>query len=182
MTGLLDWGHATAEDRTVLPTWECTEPARKVKRGSKWVIQHPRMWELTVQSKIRTFTPPYRSPFMLLVGRDAGGIGAVLMCEELDGPAQVELCFGAVALRHRHKGGGIADEMMSRALDEITTRAFEVGASVVEVTGLIHEENRPSQSMARRAGLRHTGQLGDSPFQQWTVTLLLHQPDDEADR
>lgn len=180
MAGLLGWRTAVLEDRAELKTWECTEPGRNVRHGNRWVLDHPRPWERKVQGKIRTLEPPYRDSVFMLVGCDSDGIGAVIICEELDGPAQVEMCYGAVARRLRGKGGGYADEMIRHALDEITARAIEAETYTVEVTAQIHERNGPAQRMAREsAGMRHTGQMADdSPYQVWSRVLVLEEPEE----
>ena len=56
----------------------------------------------------------------MLVGLDSKGIGAAVWFEELDGPSMVEVRVGAVALRHRRRGGGVADEMVTVLFDAIT--------------------------------------------------------------
>lgn len=116
--------------------------------------------------------PPYPPPMYLLLGRDAEGIGAVVFYEELDGPSQVEVWIGAVALRYRRRGGGWADEMMSMVLDSITSRALETGVDIVEVGTMIDEGNRASQAMCRRFGLRQVAQREDG-MQRWAAYLMV---------
>lgn len=99
-----------------------------------------------------------------------------MLYQKLDGWSQVELCYGAVALRHRHHGGGVADEMFRESLDHITAGAMSEGVDLVQIFGYIHEENRGSQRAARDAGLRHTGQASEV-LQAWSVQLLLTPAD-----
>lgn len=178
MSSLLNWSDGRLEHRSLLKTFMCTEsPVKRRIRKDRYEYDHPRIWEWQVQSKIRTFEPPYHYPIQMLVGEDDHGLGAVSVYEELDGPGQVELCFMAVAHRLRFKGGGYADEMWSHTWDAIEARAIEQGVTVVSLSGLVHEGNEYSQKFCRRMKMRHTGMLPDSPFQQWSATHILGRVD-----
>lgn len=126
-----------------------------------------------MQAKVRTMKPPYPPPEHLLLGWDDAGIGAAVFWEELDGPGQVEVYLGAVAMRYRRRGGGVADEMMTELFDAITERAFEVGVDMVEISTWIHEGNRASQSMARRFTFHQTSFKEDEQLQRWSVFLQI---------
>lgn len=179
---LLDWQPGRREDRGELSVFDCTVPARKVRRsGNKFQVVHPKKYELQVQAKVRSFQPPYKPPLHLWIGRDGRGIGSVILFEELDGIAQVELCYGAVHNRLRGKGGGMADEMIQHALDEITYLAIDRGVDRVSLSAQVHEEHARSQDLCRRNGLRHTGMMAEgSPYQQWAMTLSVGQVSDDG--
>jgi len=171
-TSLLEWHDGWQDDRTQLHNFECTEPAQKVQRGGTWQKVHPRMWEYAVQSKLRRLRPPLAPPEFMLTGHDEHGLAAVVTFEELDGPAQVELCLAAIARRLRGKGGGYADEMLTRALDAITTRAVEQEIGFVSLLTYVDERNRYSQELCRRFHLRHTAMAGPE-LQVWSGDLLV---------
>jgi RimJ/RimL family protein N-acetyltransferase len=101
------------------------------------------------------------------LGFDEEGLAAVTVVQELDGPAEVEWQFGAVALRLRHKGGGYADELCRETFDELTVRAIEAGLNAVKITALVYEENRPSQAMCRRHGFVHVSNTASPGVQVW---------------
>lgn len=77
---------------------------------------------------------------------------------------------GAIAVRHRHKGGGYADEMFRDSLDLVTENAAAMEVREVTVVGHVWEANRPSQDLCRRHGFIHTGD-GGKGVQQWTATF-----------
>lgn len=114
------------------------------------------------------------APCFMLVGRDRHGIGAVAFWEELDGPAQVEFRVGAVASRYRNRGGGWADEMFTKVLDEVTTKAMEHGVHVVELVTWVHEDNRASQRMCGRFNLRQVQQRDDG-YQRWGALFVVRE-------
>jgi len=174
VNSLLTWSDGNRDHRSLLKTFTCTEPPVKRRlRKDRYRYDHPRIWEWQVQSKIRSFEPPYQYPIQMLVGMDGDRLGAVSVFEELDGPGQVELCFMAVAQHLRRKGGGYADEMWTNTWASIEARAIEQGITVVALSGLVHEGNEFSQKFCRRMGMRHTGMLPDSEYQQWSATHIL---------
>ena len=108
-----------------------------------------------------------------MLGWDAEGIGAAVYWEELDGPRQVEVHVGAVANRHRHQGGGVADEMLVTLFDILTERALDHGVDLVLVGTWIHERNRASQTMCRRNGLHQQALANEAGLQRWGADLLV---------
>jgi RimJ/RimL family protein N-acetyltransferase len=113
----------------------------------------------------------------VLIGSDRQGIAAISIIDEVDGPGHVELSHMAISRRFRGKGGGHADEMMTKTLDVITSRAFEQGVTFTQVYGYIHPLNHASQSLFRRAGLRRTHD--ETPdLQQWGRDLILTTDDE----
>ena len=169
---LLDWRPATAHDAGALSLFECTTPPRRgyVRRHES---RHELPWEFDVQSYIREKRHKCSPGQALWVGTDGDSeIAAVFRLEEIDGPAIVLVSVAAVALRHRHQGGGVADEMLRTCLDEITAAGIAAQLPEVIVVGHIHPENQASQKMARRAGAIHVGMLDD--YQVWQKALQLH--------
>lgn len=176
MTTLLRWSEPQQADRALLPSFTCTNPGRKRRRpNGGWEIDHPRPWELFVQSKIRACRPPCQPPHHALVGRDDEGIGGFVYWEELDGPAEVEVRVAAVATRFRGKGGGWADEMMRTLFDTLTLNAITADAQAVRVTTWIHEQNHPSQRLCRNYGFAHMGTFlaTDPELQRWAAEILV---------
>ena len=176
MTFLLDWQEGARGHTGDLNTFTCTD-FKPRSRERTWRTRHG-WWEFEVQSRIRDLRPPCRGSSFLRLGYDGVGLAAACLVEELDGPSLVEMSLGAIALRLRHKGGGYADEMMSDALDIVTTRAL--AARVVEVLAIGHvwEDNAASQALCRRHGFVHTGV--DGGVQQWSMRLLTPQDVQES--
>lgn len=171
MSRILTWSDAQRSDRADLPAFTCTDAPQRKRRAGRWEQHHDRPWELRPQAALRTAHPPAQPPDFMLVGRDAEGIGAAMFYEELDGPGLVELHIGAVAMRHRFSGSGVADEMMAATFDAITTRALEAGVDLVEIGAWIDPGNRGSQAMCRRATMRQTAVKDD--LQRWGTVLLV---------
>lgn len=173
MSGLLTWRAATQQDRGELQHFTCTEEPTKSHQPPYSV--HRRQYEHDVQCWIRGQlgpAAPCRPPRYLELGTDAEGIGAVAWYEETDGPAEVFLRLMAVHCRLRNRCGGYADEMVEHVLDRVTARAVETDTRDVAVTGHVDENNRASQAMCRRAGLRHVGMF-DEHYQVWAIRLVL---------
>ncbi|MCZ2857827.1 hypothetical protein [Blastococcus sp. VKM Ac-2987] len=119
---------------------------------------------------MRALAPEFSAGRYVRLGYDSEGLGAVSVVQELDGPAEVEWEFGAVALRLRGKGGGYADEMCRDVFDQLTARAIEAGISNVKIIGYVYEENHASQKMNRRHGMRHVSNGGPG-VQVWQRNL-----------
>lgn len=148
-----------------------------VKRGGRWELDHEAPWERYVQSRIRADAkPPAAAPLHLWAGRDPKGFGAVLMYEQLDGPHQVDVHYVAVALRHRGRGGGAADEMMRTLMDNLTQDAMAQGAHAVQALAWIHERNAPSQRLFRRFGFQQVEE-GPEGLQRWGALVLISGAD-----
>jgi L-amino acid N-acyltransferase YncA len=109
----------------------------------------------------------------LLVGRDAGGIGAVSWWFQVHGPGVVKIQASAVALRLRKRGLGCGDELMSETLDGIASQADAAGEDHVMVTGSIHRQNRASQALADRHGFFYTQDSDD--LQEWWLRINIEQ-------
>jgi hypothetical protein len=60
----------------------------------------------------------------------------------------------------------------------MTTRALEAAVDLVELGTWIHEKNRPSQDMARRFQMRHTGMSDAEGLQRWATLLLVAGAED----
>jgi hypothetical protein len=149
----LIWRPADRGDRSALPQFTCTVPLREYKPIQP---RHPKVWELEVQSGIRTLRPPLGSGQIMLVGEDADGIGAVtLSAEQTEGPSVVKLQAIAIATRHRGQGGRHADEALQVALDAAGARASNAGLSEFLAVGWIHPRNEASKLMCQRAGFSY---------------------------
>lgn len=168
MTSLLTWRSCLRGDVGALQVFTCTEfrPPRGLKT---WPPpgDHPGWWEYEVQGSIRRLQPRGPVSRFVRLGFDHEGLAAVSVWQELDGPAEVEWQLGAVAARLRHKGGGYADELCRDTFDELTAHALEAGVNSVKITGRVWEENRASQTMCRRHGLRHVNNTKMPGVQVW---------------
>lgn len=177
--GLLRWHEARHGDRAALQNFQCTEdPIKRASTGYK--REHPRPWEWRLQGKIRQLKPPFDGPEYLLLGEDDEGLAAVSMFRETNGPSQVLLMCLAVALRLRFRGGGFADELAVRTMDEITEHAVAQDVAAVDLNALVDEGNRHSQSLCRRMGLAHTS-MWDDQLQVWSAMVLMPGNDDGSD-
>lgn len=115
--------------------------------------------------------PPLALPRRLLVQLDDDEIAWVSRYTEVDGPAQVDLDFMAVARRHRGQGGAVAQEMCTTTLMAIEDRAIEHKVAEVLVSATVWHENRPSQRMCASVGLEHVGWTEAPGVQIWQATL-----------
>lgn len=166
---ILTWRPVRPGDARGFQEFCCTAPAKRSRRPP-YGRQHHAQWELQVQSYIRALKPRTSPNCHLWVGLDAEGVAGVFHYERVGGTEVFVKC-AAIAVRHRRKGGGVADELLTTMLDEITARAIEAGERDVLVTGHIHPENRPSQYLARRTGFRQIACLDE--YQVWAMTLDL---------
>ncbi len=93
-----------------------------------------------------------------------------------DGPIRT-LQAVAVSTSHRGRGGAVADEAMSRALDDIITR--EAGVETL-VTAKIDIRNEPSEAMAGRHGFEPLSAIpATHPLRGWYV--LVGASEEEAE-
>lgn len=161
----ITWRDAIWSDRSLLPSFTCTEPVRKI--GYKKT--HPAEWELDVQSVIRSRTPPFQPPLFMVVGEtDGGAIAAAGIYSELDGPRYVELEFMAVARDWRRRGGDVADALFQEIFRRLEERAIQLQVGRIQVTSCISPHNVASQQMAMRAQLGLT-RIYDTGVQEWTI-------------
>lgn len=173
MATSLRWRDAARPDRTVLQWFTCTVPRVKRRTGG-WRIEHPALWELDVQSKIRhRVHPPVSLPDRCLLGFDGEELAAVVYFEELDGPAQVIIHAIAVSLDRRRQGGRLADETLAVALDHVVERALGHGVSHCQILAQIHRRNRPSQELFRRTGFSESHlHADDGDLRTWQAVLF----------
>lgn len=162
MSGDIIWRSAIPRDRAALMNFTCTERGRKNPLQG-WRTDHPRPWELRVQSGIRDLRPPYRSPKFLLVGFEPRGIAAAAYYEELDGPGFVNINLVAVAERYRHTPERAVSKQLAEELEAaLFDRVQEVpDLDRVVVTSVVHPENKASRRFCEEAGLEEDGALDD---------------------
>lgn len=149
---LLTWRDARRGDGVKLERFTCARPKPK-----NWRLRHPRMWELTVQSGIRTQRPPLGPDYTMLLGEDDedGEIGAVSCSLRLD-IGEYKICGLAVSVRYRGGTGGHARECLDVCLGVLEADAAALGAVDLYVRTEIDRRNEPSQRLARSAGFAPT--------------------------
>jgi GNAT superfamily N-acetyltransferase len=152
----LSWTRPRREDREVIKRFECAAPLDKWRPGSprEWRRRHPAWWEYEVQANVRELPIPPGVGEVILLGWIGGELVAVSWFEETDGPAQVDLLFMAVDLKHQ--GSGISRQMCERTLQEVESLAIAAGVAETLLTGYIHARNERSQAMARSMGFIDT--------------------------
>lgn len=121
----------------------------------------------------RAQEPPLTLPRRLLVQVDDDEIAWVSRYTEVDGPAQVELDFMAVARRHRGQGGTVARDMFTTTLMAIEDRAIEHEVEEILVSATVWHENHPSQRMCGEAGFAHVGHTEAPGVQVWQAVLTV---------
>jgi RimJ/RimL family protein N-acetyltransferase len=170
---LLDWRPGKADDQDSLKTFKCTDAPKKVKLPMGNWGPGPAVYEHRVQSLIRTQLNCVGDPSRtVLLGRsEDGALGGVTSYRRLSS-SQYVVEVVAVAVRHRHKGGGVAREALATTLDYLTADAVADGYSMVTVSAKVHEKNRPSQFLLTHEGFAQTGDDGDG-YQVWAMDLLL---------
>jgi hypothetical protein len=161
---------AERTDRPALQLFTCTEPSKwdPVRREKI----HPRPWELEVQSGIRSQKPPISPDQHLLLGEDEDGLGAVCLLAEQDSPEIVKLRAIAIAMRHRNRHEGHADEALNMALQSIADRLSKTAITSGVAVGWIHPKNRASKRMCERGGLQFRRLLSNG-LEEWVVSIEL---------
>lgn len=156
---LTTWRDAEKSDRGALNAFVCTDPPKPRYDPSTRQTSHPKPWEYRVQTMIRAARAPLPRGHRMLLGEDDEGIAWACIYEELAGPEVVELKCLAVSVRHRGKGGVVAQEMAHAVLEALTQAAIEAQAEVaaVHVETQVWHENIPSKRFCDAAGLVHTG-------------------------
>ena len=149
----LEWRDAGRADRMVLQGFSCTRP---VARGlDRRPLPHPKPWEFTVQSWIRSQTPPAGSGEAVRLGLQAStgelaAVGALSRVLSAGNQSIVKLQALAVASMHRGAGGTIADELVNETLECAAVLGHDAGATRTLVIAWVHEQNTPSQDLLRR--------------------------------
>jgi hypothetical protein len=166
---LLEWRRAVKHDRTLRQSFTCAEPAKRSYVGGR--LQHPRVWELDVQSWIRQHSLDRDEVMMLGIERsEARSIGAVAAWVELDGPGLVLLQALAVAVTHRHRGGEHAREALGIAVSEIEAQALAAELTRFDIVARVHHQNLPSQKLIAGAGFQKFTAAGDDELDEWVLT------------
>jgi hypothetical protein len=171
VTSNLKWRTATRGDRAALQEFTCTTKASR-SSGSSRPLPHPKPWELQVQSFIRTLHPPAGPDQEFLLGEDPSGVGAVRVLADQGTPEIVKIQAIAVSVRYRGQGGAYADEALAAGLDHAGRRARAAGLGQVIAVGWVHQRNKPSQLLCRRAGFTYRRDTRDG-LQEWAVLLEL---------
>lgn len=173
MTDPLHWRTARPGDRAALTAFICTDPPRR--RFTNGRRQHPRPWELDVQSAVRDTRFPLLADTHAVVGLDTTGIAAVCryQLDPAAGSAFIQLL--AVATRAQHLGHGTAT--LTHVLHLIATQAAQPrntgdngGTGGVLVAAKIHHPNTHSKQMCTTAGFTHVDNTDNKTLEYWTTT------------
>ncbi|GLY27237.1 GNAT family N-acetyltransferase [Kineosporia sp. NBRC 101731] len=155
MTDLLHWRPFEKSDRPALACFVCTDPESKTWDGQRKT--HPRPWEHSVQSAIRSHKPrPARGEHMLL-GLDGQGIAAaVAWARDTDrGRALIQLI--GIATRYRGRGRSWAKEAIEVAMQVIIDEVRTGDAQHLLVRAHIDHRNAASKRLFAEAGFVHEG-------------------------
>lgn len=141
---------------------------------------HPRMWEWHVQQLIQEDVRAMKKRrWLVRLGLDEQGLGAVMVAEEVDEGEHYHLTVGAIASRLRRTASGqLADEMMEDMFGEIGARCVDAGFSGdVRLTAMIHRDNFASKRMCERNGLAFDGPTSDTTdHEDWSRNLPIPEP------
>lgn len=181
----MDWRDAnlrSAPDKKALQLFRCTDEVLKTRVDATGAhLEHSAIWEWRaqeiIQNTIRSATKPR---WVVRVGCDSGGVGAVMASEEIDRNEHFHLTVGALAtrLRGQHRGA-LGVEMVEDMFGALVLRCIEQGHPGGEVllTGTIHRLNRNSQRMCTDRGFECVGATSDSDdHEEWERRLLIPQP------
>lgn len=168
MTHPLHWRAAQPTDRPALTAFVCTDPpARRFVDGRR---QHPRPWELDVQSAVRDTRLPLPADTHALVGLDTDGIATVCRYEIDTTTATAFIQLLAVASRAQHRGHGTAT--LGHVLGLIAAHlpdTQDTGATLVAAK--IHHPNTRSKRMCADCGFHHVDDVDGGKLEYWTTTL-----------
>lgn len=155
------WREVTRRDSHYLQSWICTDPSKATYRHGTGQ-QHPRPWELEVQSYFRN--------------KECFQIGTVWGFFDEEGPlALAHTSFDsqdttafihAVGRAQRARGGGLGDSAMTLCLNI----AAEQGATAI--AGNVHPRNVASQAMFERNGYSRAEVQADG-LELWVRLLAL---------
>ena len=150
MSRLLTWRTAQRDDRAALQEFTCTVPEQRLFGQAR--RSHPKPWERSVQSFIRSCQPPVAADESLFLGEDPSGVAAVCAMAEQGSPALVKIRAVAVALRYRGQGGVHADEALEVVLETAAAHGREAGLDAVRLVGWVDPRNDASKRLNTRAG------------------------------
>lgn len=170
MTRLLTWRAAEREDRAALQEFTCTVSEQRLFGQAR--RSHPKPWERSVQSFIRSCQPPAAADESLLLGEDRSGVAAVCAMAEQGSPALVKIRAVAVAVRYRGQGGSLADEALEVALETAAARGREEGLDAVRLVGWVDPRNDASKRLNTRAGFACRKITSDG-LEEWVLELNL---------
>ncbi|MDQ1018937.1 hypothetical protein [Streptomyces afghaniensis] len=173
----LAWRTPDKQDRRLLQTFTCAE--ERPPKG------RPAFWEDEVQKYFRqeALADTNRSPSLdqrFRIAEDAMGIAAAYTHARPEGlhpdlrvsPGQAcrYLLMLGVALRHRHQGGKVADELLIDALYDIAER--EPNRESVVVLARVDWRNIPSQNMLSRWGFEEVIRGSAAERLGWWMLIL----------
>ena len=111
---------------------------------------HPKPWERSVQSFIRSCQPPAAADESLLLGEDRSGVAAICVMAEQGSSALVKIRAVAVAVRYRGQGGSLADEALEVALETSSCAWLGRGLGCIRLVGWVDPRNDASKRLNTR--------------------------------
>jgi hypothetical protein len=167
----LTWREATREDRVILRAFECTRPAPK--EPGRRAKKHPKPWEKSVQTTIRTLPPPTdRRDGTCLLGFDGDRLVAYSLWVETAGrPGVFKLRLLAISTAVRGGDGAVARVCLDETLARIES-SLEPGVDGL-VFGLVHVSNSNSQRLLNffNFAVVPDAPVGDPELQMWATRV-----------
>lgn len=129
---------------------------------------HPRLWELEVQTGLRTLHPPVPESEALLVGQDGKGDLAAVTRLSFDSEGE-QLLVLAVAVRVDLRGRGLGREALATGLTVLhqTKRSNEMDCGI---WAKIHQNNEPSKRLFSSFGFESLGAFEGSALESWVLS------------
>lgn len=149
-----------------LQAFTCTSDFPKTPEGRK--LPHPKRWEREAQSLIRQCSKRLKDGDILLVGRSAAHAvvaAAHLVFDRAPSLLDAHIACLGVDVSARGQGGAIANETLAAIIEVAIESAQGLGIDVA-ITADIHTSNRPSESLAERAGFEPQS-VPLSEYQSW---------------
>lgn len=170
VSGQLRWRDAERRDRRALQQFLCTPPTGRRKYG-RAAPPRDRKWELDVQGYIRQLRPPAHGGEVLVVGEDAGGIGAVAHAENDPDPSRMFVAAIAVALRLRGYGHErkVGDELIEELINRLANRADSDGYPGLTLWGKVDSRNTACERLCFRVGGENFDR--DGPYERWIARV-----------
>lgn len=168
-------------DKKSLQRFRCTnEDLKTVVAPVGSSVAHSRLYEWHVQQLIREDVRSLnKKRWIVRLGFDDHGLGAVVVAEELVPGKDYYVAVGAIAARLRGKfRGELGDELMEDIFGAIGQRCVEAGSSgEARLTGVIHKENVRSKLMCERNGWAYVDVCADDiNLEDWSRMLPIPDP------
>lgn len=175
-----DWVEGDHKHILLLQKFECAPTLwRRIKHKLKRGLPVAEIWSVRVQSHVRNLHPRLKPPAYMYVNQVSGeGHLRAVAAYRVAGKSghELDILFYLLATHLKNRTAGLGQAGLELVIDEARLLALRARCTSVTISGEVHVENEPCQTLLRKNGWQPTGEwTPDGLHELWAIRGVVEQ-------